>query len=75
MKDVENAEISEIRKKKERLIAELNKKHDDYNIAFAAHAQNLKYLILTEKRANDNKYDLEKLGSNKDAKLIRSLQV
>jgi hypothetical protein len=75
MKDAENTEIDAIRKKKAKLAVTLSKVNDDYAAAFTSHAQTLKYLVLTEKRANDNEYSLDKIATDRDAKKQKALEV
>ena len=75
MKDAESAEMDAIRKQKNKLVETLKKVNDDYTAAFASHAQTLKYLVLTEKRANDNAYTLDKISTDREAKNLKALEV
>ena len=75
MKDAENTEIDAIRKKKAKLSAHLAKVNEEYAAALASHAQTLKYLVLSEKKANDNEYTLEKITVDREAKKMKALEV
>lgn len=75
MKDAESSEIDAMRKKKAKLMSTLSKVNEDYSAAFASHAQTLKFLVLTEKKANDTAYALDKIADDREAKKLKALEV
>ena len=75
MKDAENAELDAIREKKAVAAEKLNKIQEDYNKAFVLHSRTLKFMVLAEKRANDNAFKLKEMENNKEVKQIRALEV